>query len=85
MYGTEDGVGQALKVLFEEKGYKRGDLYVTTKVNSDQYTYEKVGQTIMIDFRPLFIKFGLDSFRTYFREWLAHVHCSLHIYSLDQL
>jgi diketogulonate reductase-like aldo/keto reductase len=41
MYDTENGVGEAVKRLILN-GNKRQDIYVTTKVNSDQYTYEKV-------------------------------------------
>ena len=40
-YNTEDGVGQALKTLLGA-GYKRGDIYVTTKVFPNSYTYQKV-------------------------------------------
>ena len=41
MYNTEDGVGQALKTLLES-GHKREDIYVTTKVWPESYTYQKV-------------------------------------------
>ena len=40
-YNTEDGVGQALKTLLES-GHKREDIYVTTKVWPESYTYQKV-------------------------------------------
>ncbi len=41
-YNTEEGVGEAIKILIKDKGFEREDVFVTTKVNSDQYTYDKV-------------------------------------------
>ncbi len=44
MYGTEVGVGNAVNILVKEKKAKREDIFVTTKVNSDQFTYQKVSK-----------------------------------------
>lgn len=41
MYDTEEGVGDGVRRLVNEEGFKRRDIFVTTKVNADQYTYEK--------------------------------------------
>ena len=42
IYKTEEGVGEALEILFKEKGVKRNEVYVTTKVWHTENTYEKV-------------------------------------------
>ena len=41
MYDTEEGVGEAVRRLIKAKNYRREDIFVTTKVNSDQFTYQK--------------------------------------------
>ena len=42
IYETEEAVGVAIQKLISEKGIKREDIFVATKVNADQYTFEKV-------------------------------------------
>merc|ERR1712241_1014812 len=55
-YGTEEGVGKAIKILIEEKGFKREEIFIATKVNSHEFTYEKT----ITAMRKSFEKLGLD-------------------------
>ena len=54
-YQTEEGVGNAVKKLINE-GYKREEIFITTKVNSHEYTYDKT----MTAMKKSFEKLGLD-------------------------
>ena len=42
VYETEEAVGKALSILLNEKGVKREDIFVNTKVFPTANTYEKV-------------------------------------------
>ena len=48
--------GNAVKKLIKEKGYKREEIFITTKVNSHEYTYDKT----MAAMKKSFEKLGLD-------------------------
>ena len=48
--------GNAVKKLIKEEGYKREEIFITTKVNSHEYTYDKT----MTAMKKSFEKLGLD-------------------------
>ena len=52
-YGTEEGVGKAVKTLIQEKGYKREDIYVATKVTADYFTSQMVHEAMEQSFKRL--------------------------------
>ena len=56
MYQTEAGVGKAVKRLINEKGFKREDFFVATKINSHEHTYEKA----MAAMKQSFERLGMD-------------------------
>ena len=56
MYQTEQGVGNAVKTLIKDRGFKREEFFITTKVNSQEYTYDKT----MAAMKQSFEKLGLD-------------------------
>ena len=42
VYGTETGVGNAVSKLLSENGVDRSEIFVATKVNADNFTYQMV-------------------------------------------
>ena len=57
MYNTEEGVGKAIKKLIDDKNYDREDIFVATKVNSDQFTYDMVMKAMNDSMKRLGLKY----------------------------
>ena len=65
MYGNEDAIGVALNAIFKE-GFKRENLFITTKLNTDDHAQQDVEPALRASLERL--QLG---------GWMSHRMCCL--------
>ena len=60
-YKTEEGVGNALEILFKQKGVKRDEIFITTKVWPTDNSFEKVRIVNNTSFKMSFNHFNQEN------------------------